>query len=140
MDGNTQTFQEYNVQVPPARYEAYHYLEIPLTYQEHATWFNIALPHNIHISNVGPLGNVGATWLALATYTTYPHFAALNAGELTTQMEQLLTVYRRLRQHMYRVLNTAQHQAPVAAMPAGIPHITTQTINAIMGKTPTKRE
>ena len=124
MDGNTQTFQEYTVKAPPARYEAYHYLEIPLTYQEHATWFNVALLHNIHITRLGPLGNDGATWPTLATYTPYPNYEALIAAELTVQMTQLLIVYRRLRQHMYRVLNTAQLQVPQAAIPAGTPHIT----------------
>ena len=35
---------------------------------------------------------------------------------------------------MYRVLNTAQVQAPAAGKPAGMPTINPQTINATMGK------
>ena len=76
----------------------------------------------------------------MATYTPYPDTQKFNVAQLIQLLDNLVAICRRLRQYMYRVLNTAQVQAPAAARPAGMSTINPQTINAIMGKLPAKRD
>ena len=72
-DATTGHFYTYVPHAAPQRYEPYHYLEIPLAFQEHQNSFQGTLPHPVTNARLGPLGNEGATWPVLATYTPYPH-------------------------------------------------------------------